>query len=1053
MNRTELNQKFIEIYKNLNPEQQQAVDRTEGPVLVIAGPGTGKTQILSARIGKILLETDFLPDNILCLTYTDAGRVAMRKRLQTMIGADAYRVSIHTFHSFCNQIIQENMNVFEKNTLDPVSDLERISFIKEVIDNFKNDNPLRRYRGDVYYEISRLNELFSVMKREGWTRNYVKECTQRYIDSLPEMELYVYKNNGKNYKKGDIKQKALDEETQKMQLLMHAADAFDEFQNIMHNHHRYDFDDMINWVIKAFENNEYLLQNYQERFQYILVDEYQDTSGTQNQLVSLLCKNVEQPNLFVVGDDDQSIYRFQGANIENIENYKNTYADDLYRVVLSSNYRSTQAILDVSKSVIENNVERLAAKDPSINKFLLAKNEKRISSTIVPEIQVYENTFQELVGITEQVATLLEKGIAPEKIAILYKENKWGTELMKFFRTKQIPFYAKRKEDLFQLPLSKKILTLLRYISCEAKIPYSADDILFEILHFDLYAIPPFEIAKASVRVGDMKYEKKTSLRTYLQEWRNVKNPELFETKPHAGIVKLMSLLEKWISDSFNIPIIQLVENIMYEGGFLDYALHDEASKLWHLDILRAFMDFIKDEMHRKPQAGIANLIDVIELMEEQGIEIPLFRSFGTENGVNLLTAHGSKGLEFEHVFLLNTVRNVWEAKAKSNQNYKYPATLFRSSDHANPNAIIEEARRLFFVAITRAEEHLIISYSKRDEKEKALEPSRFIAEITEKHTYEIRQVKLNEATISNYLKIYLERDKQPVLPNAERDIITALLDRFEMNSTALNNYLDCPLKFYYQNLIRVPGGRSEASEFGSAVHFALERLFKKMKEENNTFPSCDDFIDYFTWYMHKHRESFTKEAYKRRIDYGHTILTALYEKNIDTWPKIVSIEQNIKNVVVAGVPLKGKLDKLEYDGKLVTIVDYKTGDPQKAKDKLKPPTAKEPLGGVYWRQGVFYKLLVDYQKTNDHKVLKTTFQFVEPDGSKQYISQDIIPSADDIATVTQQIKDTWMKIQQHDFYTGCGKANCVWCNFVKDTKQYIDLKVKEEIEVDSDDE
>lgn len=160
MNREELIQRFTFIYKDLNPEQKKAVDQIDGPVLVIAGPGTGKTQILSARIGKILLETDYLPENILCLTYTDAGRTAMRKRLQEMIGADAYAVNIHTFHSFCNQIIQENVSLFEKNSLDPVSELERIDFIKQVINEFAVDNPLKRYRGDVYYEISRLSSLF-----------------------------------------------------------------------------------------------------------------------------------------------------------------------------------------------------------------------------------------------------------------------------------------------------------------------------------------------------------------------------------------------------------------------------------------------------------------------------------------------------------------------------------------------------------------------------------------------------------------------------------------------------------------------------------------------------------------------------------------------------------------------------------------------------------------------------------------------------------------------------------------------------------------------------
>ncbi|HOZ52930.1 MAG TPA: UvrD-helicase domain-containing protein, partial [Chitinophagaceae bacterium] len=338
MNREELNQRYQLIYDKLNPEQKQAVDTIQGPVLVIAGPGTGKTQILSARIGKILLETDYLPDNILCLTYTDAGKVAMRKRLQEMIGADAYRVNIHTFHSFCNQVIQENVTYFDKNTLDAVSDLERIGYIKKIIDGFKKDNPLKRYRGDVYYEIGRLNNLFSTMKKEGWSSSFIKERIKAYCDDLPNRDEYIAKrkstSKGVVYLKGDLRIDKIEEETKKINVLNYAAEAFDEYQNIMHQHNRYDFDDMINWVIRVFENNESLLQDYQEKYQFILVDEFQDTSGTQNQLVNLLCSQIDQPNIFVVGDDDQSIYRFQGANVENIQDYKIRYSSQLIDIVL-----------------------------------------------------------------------------------------------------------------------------------------------------------------------------------------------------------------------------------------------------------------------------------------------------------------------------------------------------------------------------------------------------------------------------------------------------------------------------------------------------------------------------------------------------------------------------------------------------------------------------------------------------------------------------------------------------------------------------------------------
>ncbi len=1058
MNREELIQRFTFIYKDLNPEQKKAVDQIDGPVLVIAGPGTGKTQILSARIGKILLETDYLPENILCLTYTDAGRTAMRKRLQEMIGADAYAVNIHTFHSFCNQIIQENVSLFEKNSLDPVSELERIDFIKQVINEFAVDNPLKRYRGDVYYEISRLSSLFSEMKKEGWTSQFVKDKVYEYLVSLPEREDFIYQrkttSKGKTYQKGDIKESKIEEEKRKLEALMAAADAFDAFQLVMNKHNRYDFDDMINWVIGALENNEGLLLDQQEKYQFVLVDEFQDTSGTQNKIVDLLCKDIEIPNIFVVGDDDQSIYRFQGANVQNIEDYKQKYSSHLKDVVLKSNYRSIQSILDLSKHLIANNQNRLSAKFPEIIKELIASHPKRKESALLPKLQVYENTFQEMVGITNKVVSLIEEGTEAQRIAILYKENKWGEELLKFFKEKNIPFYSKRKENLFELPLSKKVLTILRYIAAEQKIPHSGDDMLFEILHFDLYHIPPFDIAKASVMVHEKKYEYKTSLRSYLQEWIQTVNRSLFDNKPHEGIIKVSSLLEKWIGESFNITVIQLVENILIEGMFLETALKDHEDKLWLLEVLRCLMDFIKDELHRHPQYTLADLIEVIDLMESQDIRIPLYRIFGNENGVNLLTIHGSKGLEFQHVFLMNTVGNVWEKKSSRNHGYKLPDTMYRSSEDGVGEDSLEEIRRLFYVAVTRAEEYLYISWSKKDEKEKVLEPSRFIAEVTDKLDILIEPMKIEEEAMLEFLPIYLHRNKMPVNAQGEKELIVALLDRFEMNATALNNYLNCPLRFYYQNLIRVPGGRSENSEFGSAVHHALEKFFTKAKENENIFPEPSTLINDFEWYMYKHRESFTQEAYKRRLEYGQTILKAYYEKNIESWKTetIYSIERLFRNIVIDGVPVKGMIDKMLFDGKSVTIVDYKTGDPSKAIKKLKGPSEKDAIGGDYWRQGVFYKLMVEAYKLKDYQVVKTEFQFIEPDADKQYVpasKTSIIPTPEELEIVRTQIKETWHKIQQHDFYTGCGKQECQWCNFVKDYKLYTSLKEVDQEEIE----
>ncbi|MGF2414878.1 MAG: ATP-dependent helicase, partial [Ferruginibacter sp.] len=396
-----LQQKFSDEYKKLNEQQRKAVDTIEGPVMVIAGPGTGKTQILAARIGKILLDTDVLPENILCLTYTDAGTIAMRKRLVQFIGADAYKVNIYTFHAFCNDVIQDNLSLFEKTSLDAVSELESIQLFKTLIDSFPKNHPLKRYRGDVYYEINNLKSLFSAMKREGWTPLFINEKINEYINDLPLRDEYIAKRAVKDFKKGDVRTDKIEEEKEKTEKLRAAVNEFDNYQNLMRKKNRYDFDDMINWVIKVFEENANVLSGYQEKFQYVLVDEYQDTSGIQNRLVQLLISYWEEPNIFVVGDDDQSIYRFQGANVENMDGFMNRYSNML-AIVLENNYRSTQPILNISKTLIEKNEERLIKKKPELKltKNLISSNTKINTLTNQPIINEYTSVKEEMAGIT-----------------------------------------------------------------------------------------------------------------------------------------------------------------------------------------------------------------------------------------------------------------------------------------------------------------------------------------------------------------------------------------------------------------------------------------------------------------------------------------------------------------------------------------------------------------------------------------------------------------------------------------------------------------------------
>ena len=1036
--REKLLQQFEEEYKRLNPEQRLAVDQTEGPVMVIAGPGTGKTQILSARIGKILLsDAQLEPSNILCLTYTDAGVVAMRRRLTQFIGPDAYRVHIHTFHAFCNDVIQENLSLFEKTSLDPISDLERIELLKELIDGFEKDHPLKRYRGDVYYEIRNLQSLFSLMKREGWSPDFICEKVEEYIADLPNRDEYICKRATKEFKKGDVRLDKIEEQRERMSRLQAACSAFQVFQTLMRQRDRYDFDDMINWVIDAFGKNENLLRNYQEQYQYILVDEYQDTSGSQNKIVELLINFWDKPNVFVVGDDDQSIYRFQGASIENMHRFATGFGEDLITVVLTANYRSTQPILDISKSLIDRNSERLVQQMEGLSKNLLSSHDLMRELFQMPIVHEYDTPRDEMIHLVLQVEKLLAEGTKPGDIGIIYKENKYGDELANYFRLKSIPFYTRRNLNILDQPIIRQLLLVLNYLAAEHDTPYGGDEMLFEILHFDWFDIPPVEIAKASVQVAAQNYKgARTSLRQWICEQAAKPQRDLFDTGLHKSMCEAVSNLEKLVGAVPNHTLQSLLEKVIREGGFLSHIIN-HTDKNWLLQLITGFYNHVRGETSRHPTVGLLEFMDRIALMRKEGLVLPLVQVAGNEKGINLMTAHGSKGLEFDTVFFVGCASNCWEKKKKPFAGFAFPDTLFSSGATAND---VEELRRLFYVALTRAKRHLYISYSNYAVDGKPLEASQFLAEIAEDHHLPRKKIALNDEVIAEFSALHFTAKTAPEVAHLEDELTARLVSGFVMNVSALNNFLKCPLEFYFRNIVRIPSPKNEAMEFGSAVHHALEHLFQKMQAHPAAdFPPLEDFLDYFGWYMRRHRASFTREQFNRRMEYGMEILKNYYLNNIGSFNKVVTIERNFRNVVVDDMVLKGKLDKIEFSGREAAIVDYKTGDPDKSKDKFLRPNTKQPAGGDYWRQAVFYKIMVEHY-SHDWTVASVEFDFIEPDKKGLYHKEKVTITPMDVELVKEQIKTVHAKIMSHDFYTGCGGEDCHWCNFVKTTKLTIAL-------------
>nr|WP_249665445.1 ATP-dependent DNA helicase [Mucilaginibacter sp. Bleaf8] len=1028
------NQKFQQIVSQLNAEQLAAVNKIDGPVLVVAGPGTGKTQILAARIGKILLETDAQPNEILCLTYTDAGAVAMRKRLFEFIGPDAYRINIYTFHAFCNDIIQENLEYFGKLSLEPLSDLESAMLFRELVDGFSNDHLLKRFTGDIYYDVPRLRSLFSTMKRENWEMAMIEKAVADYIDDLPNREEFIYKrpNAAKGIQKGDVKQKDVDEAKAVMEKLLCACREFENYEAKMKERSRYDYDDMIIWVLRAFRENETLLRRYQERHQYILVDEFQDTSGSQNELLKFLLCYWDEPNVFVVGDDDQSIFRFQGANMKNILDFAGDYVSSLYTVVLKNNYRSSQVILDISKALINNNRERLTSQ-LNLDKNLQSSHPRFDVSIVEPEINEYANPDQELVHIATQIENLIAKGTEPSEIAVIYRNHNQVEELIHYLDAQKIAVNTKRKIDILALPFGEKIINIFRYLAMELDSPFSGDELLFEIMHYDFFNIPPIEIAKISILVSKARYstaanESEMSIRRYVSEMIPTRQPSLFEEPQDAAMRHLVTDINTLLKAAVSLSMQQLFQQVITTLGILRYVML-QPDKGWHMEVLTTIFNFVRDEARKSPDGKLKDIIATIELMKKNNIRLELNRMIGTENGVNFLTAHGSKGLEYEHVFLLGCTKKIWDTKGR-NTGFSFPDTLMQAS--ADDSAQQEESRRLFYVALTRAKQCLIVSYASHDRNGKDQEASQFVGEILAETHLQVKHPQVSQNAMMNYLATQFSEADKPVVELLDKNYISQLLQSYVLSVTHLNSYLDCPLKFYFQNLIRVPAGKSPAMAFGSAVHHALYRAFDKMAKNDNQFPTADEFMKEFRWFMLRNRDSFTSDEFRLRMDYGDKILPAFYQQNVNQWNKIVRVEHPIRNLTINGIPVKGHLDKIEFNGNQVTIVDYKTGKLKYAKEKLLRPTTNQPNGGDYWRQAVFYKMLIDNDRSKSWEATSVVFDFIEPVNEGEYHKEKIVVMPEDVELVTKQLTETYHKIIAHDFATGCGKKGCEWCHFVR---------------------
>jgi DNA helicase-2/ATP-dependent DNA helicase PcrA len=716
----------------------------------------------------------------------------------------------------------------------------------------------------------------------------------------------------------------------------------------------------------------------------------------------------------------------------------------LKTVVLTQNYRSVQPILDAASALIVQNKKRLIGKVEGLSKDLIAAREGLKELVIHPEIRVYENEFAENAHIASSIESLVRSGVNPGEIAVLYREHKYGDELQKFLHLADIPFYVKRSLNLLEDLFIKKILNICRYIDMENDQPNGGEYLLFELLHYDFFDLNPAEIARIT-------REKKGTLREYLAAVGATQSGMLFPTDETSGKLREISdKLNALQKETYNLPLQQWFEKMINEAGILGMITkHDE--KVWLMEKLSCLFNYIKDETHRSPLLSLKEFVQLIDLMVDNDLSLPLIQTTGNETGVNLMSCHGSKGLEFEHVFFLGARSDIWEDKRKNNRGFPIPPSVFEGGDQdaaISKEEEKEELRRLFFVAMTRTEKHLYISYPRMKNDGKELMPSMFLEEISTAMELDHVQVGLDNETRLQYQGLRFGIINKPVIKQAEKSYIDGLLARFVMNVSALNHYLDCPIGFYYNNLVKVPGAKSESASFGTAVHAALKVIYDEGKGKDK-FPPLGILQDQFRVALAREREHFNNESFRRYTDHGINVLAAYYEHVFSGSrpPKVLLTEYKLDNVALDEIPLRGFTDLISFEGNDIVITDFKTGDPTKAAKSFKKPGEddKQPYGGNYWRQAVFYKILVDLLPKN-WKVQHVEFDFIEPDKNGKWQKQRLVITPEDVMQVEQQIRDVWQKIRNHEFYTGCGKPECNWCNFAKDNKIYIALQEEDEM-------
>lgn len=983
---------FDQALQALNKAQKEAVQTIEGPVMVVAGPGTGKTQVLALRIAYILKQIDSGADSVLCLTFTRSGVSAMKERLARYIGAEARKVTVATFHSFAGDLLEKYYQLLDFDTPPEMLDDTKAVFLVDEILQQNNWEYIRPRTNPAKY-FGDLRGLISILKRERLTPAQFLELLEKDITSLKEDPDSL---STRGASKGSLK-KEVEKKIEAFERTKEVVAFYRLYESIKKQRSLVDYDDVLECAVMLAESSEEVRADIQEAYQYVLVDEHQDSSAVQNAFLKAVWEGTEKPNIFVVGDDRQLIYGFSGASISYFEAFKHLFGPAKL-ITLSENYRSTKEILALADDLLQSTVSK-----------------EKLESTkgSGAPVGLYEYTYErdEILGAAQYFKEKIALGAKPEQCALLVPRNKHIRPSATLLESFGLSVTVNGGAALFSYPDTNAFICVLHIIND----PFNTV-LLSQSLLSELSRVPPLEahLFLHTQKGKDFSIED-------LERWGNSEG--LFAGENH--IAKWGALLKDFVMNTKQTEIVETIARVGNE--LLIHRTQSHEALLRSVEIIRSLLHSALSFQMKHDQASLADFLEYIERIRTYNHDIPL-AAFTASSGVQIMTLHKSKGLEYDYVWIAHA--NEETIMAEKRNPFTLP-TVVKEMLEAKDRAVVT---RELYVALTRAKKECAISYARLSSDEKVLALSDILADLPKTHfLYKDSYTTEKELLKEGPARYILSKEKiiPPTTLKEITDFVKVHYQEIKVSVTLLNNFFECPWKWYFRNFLKIPEVKGASLALGSAVHGAIEYILNRKE-----VPLKEELRDLIIAKLKKEgvfeEESLkllSEDAFQAVNHWVHTYYRTLAKKYVS--------ERSIqtKSSAFPHLQLYGKIDLTEnFDGEVV-VTDFKTGS-------VKPASTIEKINeegrlSDYLRQLAMYSYLL--KKSENTEVIRSRLLFVEAEkGDKNALYETYI-GEEQLDLLEKDIKDydlfltkgTW--INRPCAHKGYGiQTECEYCALAK---------------------